>query len=253
MHHFVDCGEQEAAINQAADILRRADRLVVLTGAGVSAESGVPTFRGSNGLWEGHHIEEVATPEAFQRDPKLVWRFYNMRRAALAGIQPNPAHRALVELERRWGPARFTLVTQNIDGLHQAAGSQRVLELHGRLSRVRCTACRYIADRPGESLPELPRCPECDELIRPDVVWFHEMLPQDIWLQAAERTTSCSCFLVVGTSAVVYPAAGLIRMARDVGAALLEFNIERTAASRSVDVGLYGPAGRLLPEVVRHL
>jgi len=252
MHHDVDTGELEAALDRAAELLRKAERVAVLTGAGVSAESGVATFRGAGGLWEGHRIEEVATPEAFTADPELVWRFYNMRRSALGQVQPNPGHRALAQLEERWGSDRFTLVTQNIDALHQAAGSRNVLELHGRLSRVRCSGCGSIADRPGEELGPMPRH-TCGALLRPDVVWFGEALPPEVWLKACQATEHCECFLVVGTSAVVYPAAGLILMARAVGAAVLEFNLERTEASAHADVCLYGRSGQLLPDVVNRL
>lgn len=253
MHHPVDSPDPMERLDRAAHLLRQARRVAVLTGAGISAESGIATFRGAGGLWEGHAIEEVATPEAFERDPRLVWRFYNMRRAQLASVQPNPGHRALVALEERLGTDHFTLITQNIDALHQAAGSRQVLELHGRLSRVRCTHCSYLADRPGEVLPDLPRCPECTHLLRPDVVWFHEMLPPGIWRQAETQTERCDCFLVVGTSAVVYPAAGLIQTALRAGASVLEFNLEATPASRNAEVSLFGPSGQLLPEIVRRL
>ena len=208
MHPPIDTGELEAALGQAAEALRGAARVAVLTGAGVSAESGVPTFRGGGGLWEGHRVEDVATPEAFARDPSLVWRFYNLRRASLRTVQPNPGHRALAALEHRFGSDRFTLVTQNIDGLHRGAGSLNVLELHGSLACVRCTGCEQITDRGTEELPELPRCPACGALLRPDVVWFHEMLPPDVWEQAEDAARACQCFLVVGTSCIVYPAAG---------------------------------------------
>jgi NAD-dependent deacetylase len=225
----------------------------VLTGAGVSAESGVPTFRGSDGLWEGHRVEDVATPEAFARDPALVWRFYNLRRAKLWTVRPNPGHHALAELERRWGPARFTVCTQNIDGLHRAAGSRHVLELHGNLARVRCTGCDRVEERPGEDLPELPRCAGCDALLRPDIVWFHEMLPQQVWREAAESAGLCDCFLVVGTSAVVYPAAGLVDLARQTGASVVEVNADASAVSSCVDVHLRGKSGEILPRLVQLL
>jgi NAD-dependent deacetylase len=253
MHPPVDTEELDAALDLAANLLRQADRVAVLTGAGVSAESGVATFRGTDGLWEGHDILDVATPTGFARNPELVWRFYNQRRSSLRSVAPNPGHRALAEMEQRWSSERFTLITQNIDGLHQAAGSRRVLELHGRLSRVRCTACEHGEDRPNDDLPGLPRCPRCQELLRPDVVWFEEMLPHEVWREAREQAEGCQCFLVVGTSAIVFPAAGLIEMAQSAGATVLEFNIERTAASQSADVCLHGPSGRLLPEVVRRL
>jgi NAD-dependent deacetylase len=253
VHHPIQDRDLHAALNLAAWSLRRAERVAVLTGAGVSAESGVATFRGAGGLWEGHRVEEVATPEAFARDPALVWRFYNLRRGNLKGIQPNDGHRALADLERRLGSDRFTLITQNIDGLHQAAGSRHVLEVHGSLRRVRCTGCGREEDRPGEDLPGLPRCRACNALLRPAVVWFHEMLPADVWREAQQATVDSSCFLVVGTSAVVYPAAGLIQIAKAAGASVIEVNLEATAASGLVDVCLHGKSGELLPEVVRRL
>ena len=176
MHHPVR-DELDQALADAARLLRPARRLAVLTGAGVSAESGVPTFRGADGLWEGHAIEEVATPEAFRDNPKLVWRFYNQRREKLGMVRPNPGHFGLAELEAdHFGDGRFTLITQNVDGLHRQAGSRRVLELHGNLRRTRCTGCRRIEERGLEPLGELPACPHCSRLLRPDIVWFHEML-----------------------------------------------------------------------------
>jgi NAD-dependent deacetylase len=247
-----DPGLPEDALDRAEEVVRQARRVAVLSGAGVSAESGVPTFRGASGLWEGHAITDVATPTGFARDPALVWRFYNARRAAMHAVAPNPGHIALAALERRFAN-RFTLATQNIDGLHQSAGSRNVLELHGRLSRVRCTACAYLADRPGEVLPDLPHCPECGSLLRPDVVWFEEMLPHGVWREAYKAAEACDCFLVVGTSAVVFPAAGLIEVAAASRARILEFNLERTAASSRVDLGLYGPSGRMLPEVLKRI
>src|SRR5262245_16380651 len=236
MHPPIDVEPNEQDIQRSADTLRGADRVAVLTGAGVSAESGVPTFRGAGGLWEGHRVEDVATPEAFGRDPGMVWRFYNLRRAELWTVRPNPGHLALAALEQRWGPERFTLCTQNIDGLHRAAGSRRVLELHGNLTRVRCTECAYIAGRPGETLEELPHCGACQALLRPDIVWFHEMLPQAVWLEACAGVEGCNCFLVVGTTAVVYPAAGLVDLARAVAARVIEINPEASAISDRVDV-----------------
>jgi NAD-dependent deacetylase len=252
MHHPVE-DDLEAALDRAAALLRRAQRVAVLTGAGVSAESGVATFRGAGGLWEGHRVEEVATPEAFRRDPLLVWRFYNLRRANLRTVGPNPGHRALAALEQRWGSERFTLITQNIDGLHRAAGSRNVLEVHGSLARVRCSGCGVVEDRAAAELPELPRCEACGQLLRPDVVWFGEMLPPDVWRKAAEATATCQCFLVVGTSALVYPAAGLIQAARDVEAGVIEVNLEATPARSAADVSLYGPSGQVLPRLVERL
>jgi NAD-dependent deacetylase len=247
MSSFVS-GELEQALSEAARALRAADRLCVLTGAGVSAESGVNTFRGPGGLWEGQRAEDIATPGAFARDPRFVWRFYNARRTALRAIRPNPGHEALVALERRWTPARFTLVTQNVDGLHRAAGSEAVVELHGNIRRVRCTECALIEDRGFEPLDELPKCKECDALLRPDVVWFHEALPAAAWRAADAALANCGCLLVVGTSAVVYPAAGLIDSALELGKPVIEVNPE-PAASGPV-IRLSGPSGQILPRLV---
>lgn len=253
MHPPIDEVSGDQDIDRAAHLLRGANRVAVLTGAGVSAESGVPTFRGAGGLWEGHHVEEVATPEAFKRDPALVWRFYNMRRSALWNVKPNPGHHALATLETRWGSDRFTVCTQNIDGLHLAAGSTNVLELHGNLARVRCVSCDYRAERRGETLSDLPHCERCQHLLRPDIVWFHEMLPQDVWLAAAKSAETCDCFLVAGTTAVVYPAAGLVEIARAVGAKVIEVNLETSAVSHRVDVSLRGKSGAILPRLVEAL
>lgn len=250
MHPPVD-DNLEDAFRDAAAALRGAERVLVLTGAGVSAESGVNTFRGGGGLWEGHRVEDVATPEAFARDPSLVWKFYNARRSALRTVRPNPGHDALVTLERRWGVGRFTLATQNVDGLHHAAGSTAVLELHGSIRRVRCTGCLRIENRELEPLPDLPKCEKCGEMLRPDVVWFHEMLPEAVWRAAAAALGQCNCLLVVGTSAVVYPAAGLIDAAVDSGKDVIEVNPEPAASG--VVIRLQGPSGVVLPQLVRLL
>ncbi len=248
----IDAESFTEALDRAVRILRPAKKVAVLTGAGISAESGLATFRGGGGLWEGQRIEDVATPRAFARDPLLVWRFYNLRRANLATVNPHPGHRALVELENRLG-ADFTLVTQNVDGLHQAAGSHNVLEIHGALRRVRCVGCQRVSDRGVEVLPELPHCEERGSLLRPDVVWFEEALPDDIWGRAVEAVQACDCFLVVGTSAVVYPAAGLIDVARMEGADVIEANLEPSAVSTRVNILLLGPAGTSLPELLKRM
>jgi NAD-dependent deacetylase len=242
----------ERSLSRAAAVLRQAERVCVLTGAGVSAESGVPTFRASDGLWEGHHIEDVASPHGFQRDPQLVWNFYNARRANVRTVQPNPGHRALVQMERRWGD-RFTLVTQNVDGLHRAAGTKNLLEIHGSLYRTRCTVCAEVVDRGLSPLPELPEC-HCGAMLRPDIVWFYEALPVDIWEAAQEAASRCDVLLVVGTSAVVHPAASLVPIAKRAnGATIIEVNLTRTEASELADIGLYGPSGQLLPNLVEQL
>lgn len=242
----------EAALNQAAEWLRQAASVAVLTGAGVSAESGISTFRDAGGLWEGHRVEDVATPEAFRRDPLLVWKFYNTRRANIQSVRPNPGHFALAELERQLGPGRFTLVTQNVDGLHRAAGSQRVLEIHGSIIRVRCVGCEKRETR-TDALAELPRCQDCGDLLRPDVVWFHEALPEEVWEQAMVAVYEASVLLVVGTSAVVYPAAGLIEVSRANRGRVIEVNLNATAASERVDLSLFGPSGEVLPRLMKLL
>lgn len=252
MHHPVGSCDDDEAMERAAHLLRAARRVAVLTGAGISAESGLATFRGNGGLWEGHRVEDVATPRAFTADPRMVWRFYNLRRANLATVQPNPGHQALVDLETRLGDG-FTLITQNVDGLHQLAGSKNVLEIHGALRRVRCTGCGHLADRGTEALPDLPVCGDCGALLRPDVVWFEEMLPDNVWPNAELAVKRCQCLLVVGTSAIVYPAAGLIDKAHAWDAKVIEVNLAATPATATVDVALRGPSGELLPELVRRL
>jgi len=249
--HPVVHNQLDEAIDQAVPILQRAHYVGVLTGAGVSAESGIATFRGSGGLWEGQRVEDVATPQAFRRDPGLVWRFYNQRRASLRTSQPNPGHHALYRLEARLGSDRFALITQNVDGLHRAAGSRHVLELHGSLARVRCQECGEVKYRPAnEDLPPLPRCDRCSDLLRPDIVWFEEALPEDVWTEAADCAARSDVFLVVGTSAVVYPAARLVPIAKAAGAVIIEVNLAPTEASYWVDIGLYGPSGEVLPKLI---
>ena len=245
----------QADLDRAAQWLGAAAGVCVLTGAGVSAESGVPTFRASDGLWEGHRIEDVASPEGFERDPALVWNFYNARRANVATVQPNPGHYALAKLEARWGEG-FTLATQNVDGLHRAAGSRNVLEVHGSLYRTRCLGCDAVADRGLEPLGPAPECPECRGQLRPDIVWFGEALPEAIWESAMMAAHTCDVLLVVGTSAVVHPAASLIPIAkrgRTPGAKVIEINLAPTEASRLADVGLYGPSGEVLPKLVERI
>jgi len=252
MHPPVDEHALDELLEHAADALRAAGCVAVLTGAGVSAESGLPTFRGADGLWEGHRVEEVATPFAFERDPTLVWRFYNARRASLRSVRPNPGHHALVALEEHVGRGHFALITQNVDGLHRSAGSRHVLELHGSLARIRCTGCGQVEER-GDALDDLPRCLECNALLRPDVVWFYEALPEVVWQEAEDAVCRCQCLLVAGTSAIVHPAAGLIATARAGGARVIEVNLATTEASRLADVCLRGPSGELLPRLLKKI
>lgn len=222
--------------------------MAVLTGAGISAESGIPTFRGSGGLWKQFRAEDLATPQAFDRDPRLVWEWYDWRRGLIAKAEPNAGHRALVELEQR--VPQFTLVTQNVDGLHDRAGSRRILKVHGDIWTLRCTACRREWQDLRASIEELPPRCECGGLARPGVVWFGEMLPHDIWRQAEEAAEAAEVFLVVGTAAVVYPAASLAPLAKSAGAKVVEVNLEETPVSSVIDYSLRGRAGEILPEIV---
>jgi NAD-dependent deacetylase len=221
-------------------------KIVVLTGAGISAESGVPTFRGPEGLWEGHRLEDVATPEAFARDPALVQRFYDARRAALAHVAPNPAHEALARLDAALGDD-FLLVTQNVDDLHERAGAQRLIHMHGELKRARCLACGAAPVWEGPlALPHA--CPACGtpNRMRPDIVWFGEM-PYE--MDAIQRAIArAALFVSIGTSGAVYPAAGFVDLARRVGAQTLELNLDESAATWSFAESRRGPAGRLVPE-----
>jgi NAD-dependent deacetylase len=235
-------------ILRAKELLAGAAKIAVLTGAGISAESGIPTFRGAGGLWRNFRAEELATPQAFARDPKPVWEWYDWRRGVIAAAEPNAGHRALVDLEKRAGD--FTLVTQNVDGLHDRAGSRRVLKVHGDIWDVRCSACGESRHDLRVPLPEIPPRCVCGGLERPGVVWFGETLPQRVWIEADRAVRSAEVVLVVGTSAVVYPAAGLVDTAKSAGASVIEVNIAETPASGVVDVVLRGPAAEVLPQII---
>ena len=220
-------------------------RIVILTGAGISAESGLATFRGEDGLWEGHRVEDVATPEAFARDPVLVHKFYNARRAQLAEVEPNAAHRALARLEAEW-PGEFLLVTQNVDDLHERAGSKRLIHMHGRNNVAWCLRCS--ARSPWEApMSEDSECPECGSAggLRPDIVWFGEM-PYDMD-RIEETLRDCDLFVSIGTSGAVYPAAGFVQTARYCGARTLEMNLEPSQGSLFFNESRIGPAGELVP------
>jgi NAD-dependent deacetylase len=245
-------GTLNAMIEQATAALRKARHVCVLTGAGVSAESGIPTFRDAlTGLWENFNPEDLATPEAFERDPKFVWDWYEFRRELIRKVEPNPGHHALVELARL--VPSLTLVTQNVDGLHQRAGSRGVLEYHGNILRDRCTVEQIIADRSEESRHGLPRCAACGGLLRPDVVWFGEAIPVGPMMAAAEAARDCDLFLSIGTSSLVYPAAGLAEAALDAGATVVEINPDRTELSSAAALVLGGPSGIVLPRLVAGL
>jgi NAD-dependent deacetylase len=232
--------------------LRNARRVVAFTGSGVSAESGVPTFRDAQtGLWANFKPEELATPEAFRRNPKRVWDWYAWRRKLVADAQPNAAHLALAELERR--VVAFTLITQNVDGLHQRAGSRNVIELHGNIARTKC----FEEDVPVEHWEDCgevpPRCPRCGGLLRPDVVWFNESLPEHAMNGALIATRSCDVFLSIGTSSQVYPAASLPFEALDTGAMVVEINPDTTPLTARATFALRGPSGDIVPRIVRQL
>jgi NAD-dependent deacetylase len=246
-------GEQTllSAIAQAREWLAVARRVAVLTGAGVSAESGVPTFRGAGGLWRQYRPEELATPAAFARDPKLVWEWYDWRRQRIAQAQPNAGHYALAELERRLGEG-FTLITQNVDGLHERAGNRRVWRLHGDIWLVRCTGCGREERNFDVPLPVLPpHCIACGALLRPGVVWFGEPLPPEALEAGFAAARTAEVCLVLGTSSVVYPAAWIPRYALEAGARVIEMNLEPTDLSAAAHLSLRGRTGELLPQIVQ--
>lgn len=249
-----EIGEERAmsATEAAIEALRAAQRVCVYAGAGVSAESGIPTFRGAGGLWESHRAEDLATPEAFARDPRLVWRWYAGRQRAVAAAQPNAAHRALAAMEAFY--PGFLLVTQNVDDLHERAGSRRMVKLHGSVMETRCPRCGDVAPLAAPIAEEgnaLPTCDRCSCLRRPNVVWFGEMLDPGLLHRAREAAAACDLLLIVGTSGVVGGGYGLIELARAGGAWLLEIN---------PDTSVFGPDPvapitplRPLPHVERHL
>jgi NAD-dependent deacetylase len=251
-------------VKSLVDRLTRDARITVLTGAGVSAASGVPTFRGADGLWKNFRPETLATAEAFGRDPKLVWEWYSWRRGLIAACDPNPAHRVLAEWSKRF--PNFRLITQNVDGLHESAfaeatarqaGPSDVIRLHGSIWEVSCWQGCAKSPRTWRdetlSFDELPpRCPHCGGMVRPGVVWFGETLESDV-VQQASDATECDVFITVGTSAIVYPAAGFITAARQNGAFTVEINPEATPATRTVDLALTGGAEKLLPDIDRQI
>jgi NAD-dependent deacetylase len=232
-------------------LLKRSQRVMVSTGAGISAESGGRTFRGLNGLWKDFNPEEYATPEAFDANPKKVWEFYEWRRQKYQTLNPNPGHLALVDLEKMF--PHFWLFTQNVDGLHQKAGSKNLYELHGSLWRAKCLfegISRPLLETP---LPELPPLCECGALLRPDVVWFGEALSEDLIEMAMEKANMCEVFFLIGTSATVQPAASLAWIAHENGAIVVEINPEPTQATEIAHESFRGNAGYILPQLVEAL
>jgi NAD-dependent deacetylase len=239
-------------IKQVVELMDRAATIVVLTGAGISAESGVPTFRGPGGLWRQFRAEDLATPEAFARDPKLIWEWYDWRRGLIAKVQPNAGHRTLARWERLF--PGFSLITQNIDGLHGRSGSRRIIELHGNIWKTRCAAEGTVRDNTEVPLSTIPPlCPDCGALLRPHVVWFGESLDRGDIEAAFELSRACRLMFAVGTSAVVHPAASLPRLAADAGALVVEVNPDPTPLSAQVDFSLRGKAGEILPLIDQEL
>ena len=231
--------------------LKKAKKAAVLTGAGISAESGVPTFRGEDGIWKKFRAEELANFDAFMKNPDMVWEWYAYRKKMMSEVNPNPGHYALVKMEKFYPD--FTLITQNIDNLHRIAGSKKILELHGNIRRNYCIECKKQYDDEQLQLGgEAPRC-SCGGLIRPDVVWFGEMLPQNVLTEAFQAAESCEVFFSIGTSAVVNPAALLPLTAKNADALLVEINPEETVLTSTAHHHLHGPSGEILPQLLKEM
>jgi len=233
-------------ITSLTEILQNMKRVAILTGAGISAESGIPTFRGKEGLWKTYRAEELATPSAFSQNPKLVWEWYDWRRDLIGPKEPNAGHKVLAHWEKIF--PSFALITQNIDGLHQKAGSKNILELHGNIWKLRCTEEGTITENHEAPLKEIPpRCPDCGALLRPHVVWFGESLPSSILHKAFLLSSGCEIMFVVGTSAIVQPAASLPLSASEAGAKIVEINPDPTPLTSYSDYSFRGKAGEILP------
>ena len=239
-------------IEKAANVIKNSEYLTALTGAGVSAESGIPTFRGKDGLWNKYRPEELATPQAFRTNPKLVWEWYAWRMKIVFNAKPNQAHYALAKLEEE-GILKC-LITQNVDDLHERAGSRNVLHLHGSLRVVKCESCDYkfYAEKPIE-VETLPTCPKCSKLLRPGVVWFGETLPSDVLSKAFNEVEKSDVIIVVGTSAVVQPAASLPLIVRKSGGKIIEVNPNETPLTSIADISIRGSAGEVLSKIVERL
>ncbi len=235
-------------IDKIRDRLTQTRSLTVLTGAGVSADSGVPTFRGPEGLWKTYRAEELATPEAFSKNPGLVWEWYNWRRELIHTKEPNAAHAALASLEERI--PSFTLITQNVDGLHVRAGSRNIVEIHGNIWKVRCTGCHTISFNDEIPLPPLPACDLCGEPLRPHVVWFGESLDAENIKRSLKAAEESELFLVVGTSGNVQPAASFAEIAKSNGSYIVEVNLDPTRGNGPADTSLTGRAAEILPRLL---
>jgi NAD-dependent deacetylase len=245
---------KEAAIEFSADVIAAFDptkKIVVLTGAGISAESGVPTFRGEDGLWRRYRAEELATPEAFAANPQLVWEWYDWRRGIVGKAEPNPGHLAIAEVERIF--PRFSLITQNVDGLHRRAGNKKIIEIHGNLWQLRCTRDSRVLEDFRFPLPIIPPICECGALLRPHVVWFGEPLDQEDLARAYGIIKECDLLLVVGASAVVQPVASFPLIAKQAGATVVEVNSDPTPLSALADAVCRGKAGEVLPALLKRV
>ncbi len=247
MAQSIGGGEAELPEDVLARI-RRARRVSVLTGAGISAESGIPTFRGAGGIWDKYDFRKLATPEGFREDPVLAWEWYRLRQREIWKARPNPAHETIAEMEMHF--ERFDVITQNIDGMHARAGSRNVIELHGNIWRARCVRDGTVIelDAPVEDIP--PLC-QCGSLLRPDVVWFGEQLPERALEIASEAASASDAMLVVGTSAVVHPAASLPLLTKKNGGLVVEMNLEETDLTPYADLSIFGPAGEVMPALWR--
>ena len=232
--------------NSISEKLRGARKIVFVTGAGISQESGIPTFRGKDGLWRNYDAMKLATIEAFYDDPKLVWEWYNERRHNIFAAEPNFGHKAIVELEKY---SEVVILTQNIDGLHQRAGSSQVLELHGSIVKIKCTICNYKDEMYTEFSENPPLC-TCGNMLRPDVVWFGEGLPQDVWQKAIIHANNCDVMIIAGTSLVVSPANTLPIYAKQNGATLIEINPDETIMTEDMDLSIRSTSALALPELV---
>ncbi len=239
-------------LDSLTEVLAQARRVAVLTGAGISAESGVPTFRGKDGLWKQYRAETLATPEAFERDPALVWEWYDWRRGIIAPAVPNSGHRVLAGWQDLFEDV--AVITQNVDGLHEKGGSRNVVELHGNIWKVRCTRDDTVSESRLTPMPEIPpRCPDCGALLRPHIVWFGEALDASLLERAFVLSKTCQVMFVVGTSAVVQPAASLPVAAGRAGAKVVEINLEPTPLTPGADFFFPGKAGDILPLIDRRL
>lgn len=238
------------SIERIVKKIRGAKKIVFFTGAGISAESGISTFRGAGGLWNKLKPEELASFDAFMKNPDRVWDWYQYRKEIIHQSQPNAAHLAIAEAEKYF--PEVTVVTQNIDNLHRRAGSSTVHELHGNIEKNYCIGCGRRYDSPGFAANGVPKC-QCGSLIRPDIVWFGEMLPEEAYQASEKAAQSCDAVFVIGTSAVVYPAAQIPIIAKRTGAFLIEINIEKTELSRMADISIFGKAGEIMPAILNEI